>query len=124
MTIKVAAPCLLALVAGACQVFGEDVPARLSGDVASGQLALQETINAAMGSDVLLADSALTTSHRLLIENRPPRTIDRPDPTGRTMEKPVVFELVKRGSRCILINTRSKERHVLDGISCVELAPE
>jgi len=95
-----------------------DRPALIVTPDASSRAALQTTLNNALGTDVTLADSALTDSSLLTIERDPPRTMQNPNPQGRTMDLPVQFRLVINGTDCILIDQRDRSRHVLASTSC------
>lgn len=98
-----------------------DVPARLLPGDTAGQAILQETVNAALGSPVMLADDALTSSNRLLIERRGPRTMDNPNPGDRTMERPIVMVLVQNGDDCVLVDSATGGRYLLAEVHCEAL---
>jgi len=42
----------------------------------------------------------------------------RPQVDGRVVEKPEQFELVKRGSQCVLVHRRAGERYTLAHATC------
>jgi hypothetical protein len=81
--------------------------------------ALQRTVNAVLGTEVLLADDALTGASLLVIERNPPRSIDGAPAQGRNMGTPVQLRLVSDDSQCILVDQRDGSRHVLENTSCV-----
>ncbi len=105
----------------ACQTMSadHDQPARIDPATDASRAALQETINNALHTSVMLADDALTKSSVLTIELNPPATIQNPNPLGRDMGKPIQFRLVLNQSACILIDQRDGARHVLDDTTCV-----
>jgi len=79
---------------------------------------LQQALKTEIGSDVTLADNALTDNSLLTLENRPPQSMANPNPQGRIMEMPIQFQLVKNGNDCILIDQRDRSRQVLSNTSC------
>ena len=109
----------LAILAG-CQTMatGTDVPARITNPTAASRAALQNTVNDALHTEVLLAASALTTSSILVIERNPPRSIQNQVATGRNMDPPMRFHLVLNNSECILVDQRDESRHRLENTTC------
>jgi len=101
-----------------CQTLAGDKPARIINPDDASRAALQKAINAAMHSDVTLAEDALTKSSMLTIERNPPRTMKNPSPQGRIMEAPFRFRLVINHGECILIDERDQSRHILPATSC------
>lgn len=95
-----------------------DKPARIINVDDASRSALQNAVNTAIGTNVTLADNALTDTSLLTLENRPPRSMTNPNPQGRIMEMPIQFQLIKNGNDCILINQRDRSRQVLSGTSC------
>ena len=95
-----------------------DKPARIINVDDASRSALQNAVNTAIGTNVTLADNALTDTSLLTLENRTPRSITNPNPQGRIMEMPIQFQLIKNGNDCILINQRDRSRQVLSGTSC------
>ncbi len=75
-------------------------------------------VNEALGTEVMLADTALTDSSLLLIERWPPGTMDNPVPQGRILEKPIRFRLVINGLDCVLIDQRDGARYLLENTTC------
>ena len=86
-------------------------------DTAS-RAALRETVNAALQTDVLLADDALTDTSILSIERKLPQSIEGSPAQGRNMEMPIQFRLVKNGDECILVDQRDMSRTVLADTVC------
>ncbi len=111
----------LAILAG-CQTMatGTDVPARITNPSAASRAALQNAVNDALHTEVLLAASALTTSSILVIERNPPRSLQNQVPTGRNMDPPIRFHLVLNNSECILVDQRDKSRQLLEDTTCAE----
>ncbi len=109
----------LAILAG-CQTMatGTDVPARITSPSAASQAALQNAVNDALHTEVLLAASALTTSSILVIERNPPRSMQNQGATGRNMDAPMRFHLVLNNSECILVDQRDESRHLLEDTTC------
>ena len=97
-----------------------DVPAIIASPDADSRAALQSTVNSLFaGQDVLIAAEALTTSSILPIEFGPRGSLDNPPATGRLVEQPLRFRLVKNGENCILIDPRDDSRHLLADTTCV-----
>ena len=114
---------LLAVTSGlfSCQTVATayDKPARITAPTDASRAALQQTVNAALNTNVTLADDALTNSSLLVIERAMPRSMDGSPAQGRTMEMPFQFRLVINGDDCILIDQRDESRHVLQDTSCI-----
>lgn len=110
----------LALATLGCQTLdaGDDVPARIVNPDAASRAALQEAVNTAFGTDVTLAETALTDSSVLTIERTPPASMDSPKPMGRNMETPFRMRLYLNGSDCILVDERDSSRYRLVNTSC------
>ena len=112
----IGALCAAALVSAAAQ----DRPALIVTPTPKGRAALLEAVRSALGSQVVLADDALTRESVLVIERAARR-----DPAGRRLQgrelgTPERFRLVKSGSACVLIHERSGRRIPLHGTECVE----
>ena len=86
---------------------------------AASRAALQATVNAALHTDVLLADDALTDTSILIIERKVPQSIEGSPAQGRTMEMPFQFRLVTNGSECVLIDQRDMSRTALANTVCL-----
>jgi hypothetical protein len=108
------------LVASGCQTVNTDYdrPARIVNPDADSRAALQAAVNEALGTEVMLADTALISSSLLPIERWPAGTMDNPVPQGRILEKPMQFRLVINGSDCTLIDQRDGSRYVLENTNC------
>lgn len=110
-----------ATVVVACQTTADhgDSRARIHNPTAASRAALQQVVNDVLGTEVLLADDALTTSSLLIIERSPPRSMQNVPATGRNTEAPIQFQLVLTAGDCILIDTRDGSRHPLRNVNCV-----
>ena len=86
---------------------------------AASRAALQQTVNAALHTDVTLADDALTDTNILIIERKVPQSIEGSPAQGRNMEMPIQFRLVTDGANCILVDQRDASRHILADTRCV-----
>ena len=80
--------------------------------------ALQAAVNEALGTEVLLADDALTGTSLLTIERWPTGTMDNPVPEGRRLDKPIQFELVRNGDDCVLVKKSDGARYPLGNTDC------
>ena len=98
---------------------GYDKPARITNPNDDSRAALQQTVNAALNTNVTLAADALTDSSLLIIERAMPRSMEGSPAQGRTMEMPYQFRLVINGDECVLIDQRDDSRHVLQDTSCI-----
>ena len=96
-----------------------DVPARITSPTGASRAALQNVVNDALHTNVMLADDALTTSSNLSIERSRPRSMQGQTATGRNMDPPIRFQLVINDFACILIDTRDETRHPLENTTCI-----
>lgn len=112
---------LAVLTLTACQTMSadQDQPARINEATDASRTALQEAVNTALHSSVMLADDALTKSSVLIVELNPPAKIQNPNPQGRDMSRPIQFRLVLNQSACILIDQRDGSRYVLNDTTCI-----
>lgn len=110
-----------ALNIAGCQTVGpeHEVPAKIVNPDDASRAALQEAVNKIMGSNVTIADNALTASSYLTIENRPQPTMENPVPMGRDYQRPVSLRLVIVDSECILVDDRNDGRYLLQNTRCV-----
>jgi hypothetical protein len=110
----------LALTALGCQTNGSfvDKPARIVNPGDASRAALQDVVNTAFGTNVTLADNALTDSSLLTIERNPRPTMENPNPLGRNMEMPFQLRLYINGTDCVLIDQRDNSRYVLEMTTC------
>jgi hypothetical protein len=96
-----------------------DQPARITSTSDASRSDLQGAVNAALSTEVVLADDALTDTSLLIIEVNPPKSIDGVSGQGRIMATPIQFRLVINGTDCILIDQRDESRYLLEKTSCV-----
>ena len=111
----------LALTALGCQSYGSyfDKPARIVNPDDASRAVLQDVVNTAFGTNVTLADNALTDSSLLTIERSPRPTMENPNPLGRNMEMPFQLRLYFNGTDCILVDQRDNSRYVLEMTTCI-----
>lgn len=111
---------VITLTALGCQTMGNnyDKAARIVNNNDASRAALQEVVNKVFGTNVTLADNALTDSSVLTIERSPRPTMENPNPLGRNMEMPIQLRLVVNGSDCVLIDQRDRSRHILANTTC------
>ena len=110
--------CVFALAACKHVAPDADQPAVIVDPSDASRAALQEAVNAALGSYVLLADDALTDTSILIIERKIPRSIEGSPAEGRGMEDPVRFDLMTNGTDCVLVDARDGSRHLLADTRC------
>ena len=110
----------LAVTLVACKTVTPDVDqaAVIVNPDAASRAALQEAVDAALHTDVTLADDALMETSILIIERKVPQSIEGSPAQGRNMELPFQFRLVVTGSECILIDQRDLSRTVLADTDC------
>ena len=111
----------------ACQTVATnyDKPARITDPTDDSRAALQESVDAALNTNVTIADDALTDSSLLIIERIMPRTMEGSPAQGRNMEMPFQFRLVINGDDCVLIDQRDESRYTLRDTSCTaEIEPD
>ncbi len=108
------------LVAGCQTLTAEsDVPAVITDPTDASRTALRDALSEAFNdTEVTLADDALMQTSLLTIEVGARRTIENPPLTGRVLEKPMQFRLVKNGDDCVLIDLRNQSRHKLGNTTC------
>jgi hypothetical protein len=81
---------------------------------------LERVIRIAVGDvPVTLADDAFTTSNTLSLEHARPRDPEGRLLNGRELTRPETFELFKRGSRCVLVQSKTGREWTLHHVQCV-----
>jgi hypothetical protein len=81
---------------------------------------LERVIRDAIGDvSVTLADDVLTTSNMLSLEHARPRDPEGRPLNGRELTRPETFELFKRGSRCVLVQSKTGREWTLHHVQCV-----
>ncbi len=96
----------------------QDQPARIIEADAASRAALQNAVNTALHTEVMLASDALTETSVLVIERNPPRSLQGHPTQGRIMEAPIQFRLVRHGEDCILVDQRDRSRYPLENTRC------
>ncbi len=116
----------LVLLAALCSAGGccktaateQDEAARIIAPDEASRASLQRVVNDVLGTEVTLADGALTESSVLIIERSPPRSLQGMPTRDRTTEEPIQFRLVINHGDCILIDQRDRSRHKLEHTRC------
>lgn len=111
--------CAVVMVACKNVVPDEERSAVIVNPTDESRAALQQAVDAALNTRVLLADDALTDTSLLVIDRQVPRSIEGAPAQGRTMEMPFQFRLVTDGTNCVLVDKRDGTRHVLANTECV-----
>ena len=93
-------------------------PAAIIDSTASSRTDIRQAVTAALGTKVLIADDALTTSSLLIIDRRPQNTIDGRIGSGRILDPPETFQLVLDENQCILVHRRTEEAYPLENARC------
>lgn len=96
-----------------------DAPAVITQPSAESRAELLAAVTSALGiANVLLADDALTKTSTLTIERSRVRDANGRQLSGRDLDKPEQFQLVKHGARCVLIHRSSAKRFELPKTTC------
>jgi hypothetical protein len=96
-----------------------DVPAVLSSPTAQSHAELVRVVSAAMnGAPVTVADNALTADGTLIVERAQHHGAKDMNLSGRETGRPEHFELVKSGSRCVLVHQGTGRRWTLESATC------
>jgi len=92
------------LAAAACSTLSaQERPAVVAAPTEQSRAELERVVAGAMnGQPVTLAEDALVRDSTLTVERRTPAGAEGRAATGRTLEMPVRFDLVLRGSSCVL----------------------
>ena len=111
---------LVALLPGcAASAPPPDVPAVITNADARTRAELRQVVGSLLGdAEILLADDALVTSGTLLVERRRHRDGAGRLLDGRATGRPERIDLVRQGTRCILVHAGSGERRVLRTARC------
>lgn len=97
----------------------EELPAVIENPTSESRAALGAAISAALNQPaVMLADDALTRDSVLVIERARARNAQGVPLSGRDLDKPEHFRLMKAGKRCILVHERTGKRQTLDSTNC------
>jgi hypothetical protein len=120
-TLLVAASLLLGLLGllGCQSTVDAEVPAVLTEPSPAAIAELERTITAALGgTPVRLNQGVFTQSNLLTLEHQARQSPEGRLATGRTMEKPEQFRLIRVGTRCELLRVKTSERFVLREAKC------
>ena len=93
-------------------------PALIIDSTPSSRADIQHAVATALGTEVLIADEALTTSSLLIIDRRERHTIDGRVGGGRVLDPPETFQLVLDENQCILVHRRTEEAYPLENARC------
>jgi hypothetical protein len=108
----------LGLAVAACSA---EVPARIVAPTPESRAELNHAVSRALGGiPVTLAEDALTESSVLTLEHAPPGAEGRAA-TGRELDRPERFRLLKVGMRCVLVHESDGAHTLLTQTTC---APE
>lgn len=114
--------CLFAtvLLAGCQSLSAElDQPASMIEINETQRLQLSRLLSDLSGQSVSLTDKAFAGSDRLVLERKRAAGSEAHRlATGRNMDPPRVFKLVKNKGQCWLLDESNGGRHQLDGFSC------
>lgn len=108
------------LFATACASMAQDAhPALIVDSSEHTRAELVRIVGAALGNaDVLIANDALTRESSLFIERRPARDATGQRLSGRDYDKPERFDLVRQGSKCVLVQASTGTRYELKNVRC------
>lgn len=96
-----------------------DAPAIITQPSAESRAELLAAVSTALKvTNVLLADDALTKASTLTIERARVRDASGRQLSGRDLDKPELFQLVRSGTRCVLIHQGSGRRMELTKTNC------
>jgi len=96
---------------------GRDLAAVIAEATPASQAELRSVLEQALGPrDLLLAPDALTETSLLALE---PMSGPADAAGGRLLQMPERFELVLRGSRCILVRLSTGQRYELRQTECI-----
>ncbi|HZF25472.1 MAG TPA: hypothetical protein VEZ88_04375 [Steroidobacteraceae bacterium] len=124
MSVRRGFASLALLAASACGTLPpeQDVPAVIVQPTVQGRDELRQTIAGALhNAPLTLADDALTRANVLIIERAGARDSKGVPLNGRELGRPEKFQLVKSGSRCVLIQDSSGQRFTLTKIDCAPI---
>ena len=115
-TAKTAAVACISLACASAAT--ASAPALIIDSTPSSRAAIQHAVATALGTEVLIAEDALTTSSLLIIERRPQNTIDGRIGGGRVLDPPETFQLVLDENQCVLVHRRTGEAYPLENARC------
>jgi hypothetical protein len=109
----------LVMLSACASVAGQDGPAVLTEATTETHAELVKGVSAALNvPTVTLAVDALTTDSELIIERATARDASGRRLQGRELSQPEHFQLIRAGSRCVLVHMRTKAQYELSGAKC------
>lgn len=96
-----------------------EMPARIIDPTPESRAELETVVSGALGGEVTLADNALTTDSRLIVERKVHRDVQHGRIMGRDPGQPDQFRLIKQGERCMLVHVGSGRQWELKQARCV-----
>lgn len=126
-----AACCVLVPLLQACQMPGQlpglpaaaSVPAKLLNPGPACLADLQAFAERATGMSVVLTGASFAQSDELRLERPVIRGADGRPLDGRSLGRPEVFKLVRRGQSCVAMHANSSLEDPLPACNCVALTP-
>jgi hypothetical protein len=111
---------LLSQLLSTCACFAQpDVAAVIDKPTKESRAELAQAVSRALNrAPVTLADDALTQDSLLIIERTHPRDANGVRLSGRDLDKPEHFRLVKMGKHCALVHERTGKRTTLASTTC------
>jgi hypothetical protein len=104
----------------ACASVGaSETAAVLVTPTATARAELKQVVSEALGSQVTLAEDALTHDSQLLIEPTPARDSSGQRLSGRDFGRAEKFQLLTNGKQCVLVHERTGQRYGLSEVRCV-----
>jgi hypothetical protein len=104
------------LLLSACASAQRDVPAVIDRPTPESRAEIAQVVASALnGAPVRIADDALTRDSVLIIE--------KAHLTGRDLDKPEHFRLIRSGSHCTLVHERTGRRTTLAATTCLPAIP-
>jgi len=96
-----------------------EAPAVITNPTRESRASLVRAVSSAVhGVPVTIADDALTRTDTLIIEHFSPRGPDGLPIDGRERGLPERFRLVRIGSECVLVHSRTEKHYVLADVTC------
>ncbi len=116
--------CNAGLLLSACSALQaqDGAPAVIVHSISSSRAELSRAVSDALnGRPVVIADDALTHDSILWIERTQRQSTRELQANGRDLDRPDKFQLIKQGTRCVLIHERTGHRRALKTVSCKAL---
>jgi hypothetical protein len=119
--LKTSAVLLLSQLSACAYCFAQpEVAAVIDNPTRESRAQLAQAVRSALnGAPVTLAGDALTQDSLLIIEKAHPRDANGVPLSGRDLDKPEHFRLVKTGKHCVLVHGRTGKRTTLASTTCL-----